>query len=152
MPGAENKKATPVTNFRITFGGLESVSMFREWSGFSSSFSPVEDTVESDAFTPMSSKFPMGSPDWEPIKVERSLDTNMDLYTWFKECNVDGKFEDVRKEGTVELLNHKGEAILKYKIVDAWPAEYTISDFDAAEMSPPATETLTIVHAGLERI
>jgi phage tail-like protein len=148
----DRKFATPLTNFTLTLDGLESVSMFREFSGFSSSFSPVTDTWESDASRPEHAKFPQGVPEWEPISVVRSLDSKMDLWKWFEECHINGNWQDQKKEGTLTLLDHKLKPIMKFKIVDAWPSSYGISDLDYENPNTPATEEMQIIHAGLQRI
>lgn len=152
MPTAEKKKPTPVTNFKLSIAGIGDQKYFREFSGFSSSFNVTEDTIEGEQARPEFYKFPMGAPEWEPISVERSLDTNMALYDWFKKCHIDGNWAEELKEGTLEIYNQKGEAILKYKLVDCWPCAYSVSDFDYGESNTAATERIEIVHAGIERI
>jgi phage tail-like protein len=146
------KHPTPMTNFRLTLGGIQSASMFRQFSGFSSSFSPVTDTWENDAAKPEHAKFPQGAPEWDPISVERSLDKNMDLWKWFEECHINGNWHEQVKEGQLELLNYKGDTVMTFKIMDAWPCEYSISEFDYSQPNTPATERLEIIHGGLERI
>jgi phage tail-like protein len=146
------KHPTPKTNFRLTLGGMEAASMFREFSGFSSSFSPVTDTWENDAAKPEHAKFPQGAPDWDPISVERSLDKNMDLWKWFEACHIKGEWFDQLKEGQLELLNYKGDVVMTFKIKDAWPSEYSISEFDYSQPTTPATERIEIIHGGIERI
>jgi phage tail-like protein len=146
------KHPTPVTNFRLTLDGLESAGMFRSFSGFSSSFSPVTDTWEDEQAKPMHAKFPQGVPEWDPIRVERSLDKNMDLWKWFEDCHTKGEWHDHVKQGQLELLNYKGEVVMTFKIMDAWPSEYSISEFDYSQGTTPATEQLEIVCAGIERI
>jgi phage tail-like protein len=146
------KKATNITHFKLTLGGLETAGFFREFSGFSSTFNPVEDVWDNEQAKPEFAKFPTGAPEWEPITIERSLDKNMDLYKWIDEVLLQGHFEDAKKEGQIELYNIKGEAVMRFKIIDAWPCSYTISDFDYGQATTPATERVELVHAGIERI
>jgi phage tail-like protein len=153
MPATgDRKQPTPVTNFRLTITGIGDQKYFREFSGFSSAFNVTEDTWEGEQAKPEFAKFPMGAAEWEPISVERSLDKNMALWDWFKTCHIEGKWEDQIREGSLEILNQKGEPILKYEIIGCWPCAYSVGDFDYGESSTAATERIEIVHEGIRRI
>jgi phage tail-like protein len=83
------------------------------------------------------------------IELKRGVDVDKGLWEWRKQV-VDGRIRDARANGTIEVIDHKGDPIAVYLIENAWPSKYT-----GAEMSlesGPAFESITIVSERIERI
>ena len=90
-----------------------------------------------------------GNVKWSNIELKRGVDTNMGLWKWRKQV-IDGKLGDARANGTIEVIDDKGDLIAVYSIKNAWPSKYTGAAMSLASGS--AFESITIAHEGIERI
>ena len=77
-------------------------------------------------------------------------------YDYYKEWRKTYYFQEGNKTGslfrrtvTIKLLNEKHEAIITWKLLNAWPAKVQSSDLKA-DANEVAIETMELVHEGLE--
>ena len=70
-----------------------------------------------------------------------------ELYDWHQDV-VRGDVE--RKNGSIVLLDRKGDEVARWNFVRAWPTKWNGPALNA-EGSDIAIETLELAHEGLER-
>jgi len=58
--------------------------------------------------------------------------------------------ENVRKNGSIVLMDETGEEKLRWNFVNGWPTKWTGPSFNATS-NEIAVETLEIVHEGLTK-
>ena len=135
----------PVTNFNfmIEIEGL-AVGHFAEVSGLASTIETIEYREGGDNTTVR--KLP-GKTSFSDIVLKRGTtgDDNT-LYEWHKEV-VNGTIS--RKSGSVVVFDRAGDEVLRYNFFNAWPTEFSPSDFNATS-SETANEGVTLAHEGLE--
>ena len=140
------QRREPTVSFRLKVG--ESDWAFREASGVDSESEVIKvrgiggSGEESERVLP-------GNVKWSNIELKRGIDTNMGLWKWRKQV-IDGKLGDARANGTIEVIDDKGDPIAVYSIKNAWPSKYTGAAMSLATGS--AFESITIAHEGIERI
>ena len=135
---------TPIApySFLVEIDGITRAG-FRECSGLDSSQDPV-DYRETIALSVTSN---LAGPVRSSITFKRGVTADASLWAWRKQA-FDGKIEC--KNGSVVLLNDKGEEISRWNFRDAWPSNWTGPRFSATG-NEVAIETLEIVHGGLEK-
>jgi phage tail-like protein len=138
MPRVEPGELT--FSFRLKVG--QSDWTFREVSGLTSESEVIERREGGRGRETV--RVP-GNVKWSNIELKRGIDTDMALWKWRKQV-IDGKLGDARANGTIEVIDQKGDPIAVYSIKNAWPSKYT-----GAAMSGSAFESITIAHEGIER-
>jgi phage tail-like protein len=83
------------------------------------------------------------------IELKRGVDVDKGLWEWRKQV-IDGDHRDAVVNGTIEVIDHKGDPIAVYSIQNAWPSKYTGAAMGLASGS--AFESITIAHEGIDRI
>lgn len=82
------------------------------------------------------------------ITLKWGMTVDTELYAWHRTV-VEGTVE--RRNGSVVLLDRRGQEVARWDFVRAWPTKYTGPGLNA-EASDIAIETLELVHEGLERV
>lgn len=82
------------------------------------------------------------------IVLKWGLNVDRDLIDWHQKI-VDGDIE--RLDGSIVLLDRRGQEAARWNFVRAWPAKYTGPSL-SAEASEVAIETLELAHEGVRRV
>ncbi|MCB6608864.1 phage tail protein [[Clostridium] symbiosum] len=130
--------------FRLEIDGLEA-GKFSEVSGFDAAVEPIE-YREGDmaAGTPMKVA---GLRKYGTITLKNGVIEGKDVYGWMEKGTA-GEVE--RKTVTVSLLDEMQNVAAVWKITNAWPAKYSVPDFNA-DSCEIAVESLELAHEGLVR-
>jgi phage tail-like protein len=131
-------------NFLVEIDGL-SRGAFQQCSGFDSTIDVTEYREGGSNTTPR--KIP-GLTKHSNITLKWGVTDDMELYKWHKDA-VNGDL--VRKNGSIVLLNRKGEEVARWNFERAFPVKYHGPDLDA-QKSELAIETLELAHEGLTRV
>lgn len=130
-------------NFLVEIDGVTRAA-FQECSGFGSAVDVVEHREGGENTT--SRKLP-GQTKYSNIQLKWGMTDDRDLYDWHRRI-IRGDTE--RKNGSIVLLNRRGEEVARWNFVRAWPARWDGPNFNA-EGSDVAIETLELAHEGVER-
>ena len=106
---------TPTYYFKLTLAGADAAGFFKECSGLSA---PAPD----QKFT--------GEMKWQNITLKRGVDANAELWTWRK-LVIDGMIDDAREDGTIELVDWKGDPVITYSFKRGWPCKYSAPGMNA---------------------
>lgn len=131
-------------NFLVELDGIARAA-FHECSGFDSTIDIVEHREGGENTTLR--KLP-GLTKYSNIVLKRGITDDMMLYDWHRQA-VLGNVE--RKNGSIVLLDRKGEEKARWNFTRAWPSKYDGPDFNA-EGNDVAIETLELAHEGVERV
>ena len=146
--------------FTVEIDGFDRAS-FQKVSGLKTSIEVVDyregnnlDRVEKLA----------GMVTYDTVTLERGLSTDSDFMNWMKKVtNVVGLggagvsnsglkdfgTDSYRQNITINLHNKQGEIVKSYKLMGAFPSEYSIGDFDATS-NDVVISTLVLQHHGIE--
>jgi phage tail-like protein len=80
------------------------------------------------------------------VTLRRSLTTSRDLWDWWETVR-DGTLQ--RRTVLIALLDDAGQPLLRWRLSQAWPAKWELSELDAGK-NEIAIETLELAHEGLE--
>jgi phage tail-like protein len=130
-------------NFLVEIDGLTRAG-FRECSGLDSTQDPVEYREGNDVLTPH--KLP-GLNKYSNISLKWGITDDAEFWDWRKKA-MDGEVE--RKNGSIVLMNDKGEEKLRWNFKEAWPTKWTGPSFNATG-NEVAIEALDIAHEGVEK-
>ena len=131
-------------NFLVEIDGIARAA-FQEASGFDSTIDIIEHREGGENTTMR--KFP-GLTKYSNIVLKWGITDDRELYDWHRRI-VRGDME--RKNGSVVLLNLKGEEVVRWNFVRAWPSKWDGPDLNA-EGTDAAIETLELAHEGVERV
>jgi phage tail-like protein len=129
-------------NFLVEIDGITRAG-FQECSGFDATIDVTEQREGGDNQTVR--KLP-GLTKYSNIQLKWGMTDDDELYDWHRKA-VLGDIE--RKNGSIVLLNRKGEEVKRWNFVRAWPTKWDGPDFNATS-SEVAIESMEIVHEGLE--
>lgn len=129
-------------NFLVEIDGITRAG-FQECSGLDVSQEAVDYREGADKGLHVR-KLP-GMVTYTNITLKRGVTDDTELREWLKN-GVNGEAE--RKNGSVILLNHKGEEKVRWNFTEAWPAKWTGPSFNASDNSV-AVETLELSHEGV---
>jgi len=132
-------------NFHVEIDGI-SRAAFQECSGFDSTVDVIEHREGGENATLR--KLP-GMTKYSNISLKWGMTDDMELYNWHKKISIDGDIE--RKNGSIVVLNKKGDEVARWNFSRAWPTKYDGPDFNA-EGNDVAIETLELAHEGIRRI
>jgi phage tail-like protein len=133
----------PNFNFLVEIDGITRAA-FRECTGFDSTIDVIEYREGGDATTPR--KLP-GQTRHSNIVLKWGLADDTDLYEWHR-ATVRGNVQ--RRNGSIVLLDVRGQERMRWNFVRAWPAKWDGPDFHA-DGKESAIETLELAHEGIER-
>jgi phage tail-like protein len=131
-------------NFLVEIDGL-GLATFQQCSGFDSTIDVIEHREGGWNMTPR--KLP-GMTKYSNISLKWGMTDDRRLYDWHRRA-VEGDIE--RKNGSIVLLNGKGEEVARWDFVQAWPTKWDGPDFNA-EGNDVAIETLELAHEGVARV
>ncbi len=131
-------------NYEVTIDG-KVAGGFSEVSAFDISTDPIEYRE---------GNFPVNTAGKQPglmkygnITLKWGMTASMELYNWMKE--VEGGTIK-RKTVVISLHDDLQKEIAKWTVISAWPAKYTVPDFNATG-NEVAIETLELAHEGVTR-
>jgi phage tail-like protein len=124
------KKAKPASHFRLTLGGKESAGVFREAEG-----------LEHDAEAP---------PVPGTVKLKNGVDENVELRKWFEQAS-EHQADQVRLDGTIEIIDDEGTVTSTYSIRNGWPIKYSGGTMLGDGQESGAVTEIEIEYEGLER-
>jgi len=142
------REPRPASYFRLTLGGKESVSVFKEASGFDSE-SEVITHKSIDANGRPYTRNVVGGLKWSNITLKRGVDESLDIWKWRKDTIEKGA-DASRVDGKIELLDIAGGTIATYQFRQGWPVKYVAATLDASTNNV-ALEELHICHEGFTR-
>jgi phage tail-like protein len=130
-------------NFLVEIDGITRAA-FRECSGLDSSQQAIE---YREGGEPLRTRKIPGLNSYSNITLTRGVTTDAELWDW-RQRAADGRVE--RKNGSIILLDDKGEEKLRWNFSDAWPVKWTGPTFNATG-NDLAVEVLELAHEGLRR-
>lgn len=130
-------------NFLVEIDGITRAA-FQQVSGLDSTIDIVEHR-EGGALTMR--KLP-GMVRYSNIQLQWGIADDTQLYEWHRKA-VLGDVE--RKNGSIVLLNRRGQEVARWNFVRAWPSKYDGPDFNA-EASDVGIEMVELAHEGVERV
>ena len=80
------------------------------------------------------------------VILRRGLTTSRDLWDWWETVR-DGAIQ--RRTVLIALLDDAGQTVLRWRLNQAWPAKWELSELDAGK-NEIAIETLELAHERLE--
>lgn len=131
-------------NFHVEILGISRGS-FHEVSGLDSAVDVIE---HREGGWNQSPRKLAGQTKHSNIVLKWGLNVDRDLIDWHQKI-VDGDIE--RLDGSIVLLDRRGQETARWNFVRAWPAKYTGPSF-SAEASDVAIETLELAHEGVRRV
>lgn len=143
MANAQIKDPYGSYNFLVEIDGITRAA-FQHCTGFDSSVEVIEHREGGENTTPR--KIP-GMTKHSNITLKWGMTDDHELYRWHRRV-TEGHIE--RKNGSILLLNRKGDTVARWHFYRAWPAKWTGPDFNA-EGKDVAIETLELAHEGFER-
>ena len=130
-------------NFLVELDGITRAA-FQEASGFDSTIDVIEHREGGENTT--TRKLP-GMTKYSNIVLKWGLTDDRELYDWHRDA-VLGAIE--RKNGSIVVLNRRGEEVVRWNFIRAWPTKWDGPDFNA-ESADVAVEMLELAHEGVER-
>jgi len=130
-------------NFLVEIDGIARAA-FHEVSGFDSTIDVIEHREGGENTSPR--KLP-GMTKHSNIVLKWGMTDDQDLYRWHRDV-VKGTV--VRRNGSIVLLDRRGQEVARWNFFNAWPAKWDGPDFNA-EGNDVAIETLELAHEGVER-
>jgi phage tail-like protein len=130
-------------NFLIEIDGITRAA-FRECSGLDSS---QQATDYREGGEPLRMRKIPGLNTYSNITLTRGITSDCEFWTW-RQHAADGHVE--RRNGSIILLDEKGEEKIRWNFTDAWPVKWTGPSFNATG-SDVAVEVLELAHEGITR-
>ena len=130
-------------NFLIEIDGIARAA-FQECSGFDSTIDVIEHREGGQNTTLR--KLP-GMTKYSNIILKWGMTDDRELYDWHRRT-IQGDIE--RKNGSIVLLNRKGEEVARWNVFRAWPSKWDGPNLNA-EGNDAAIETLELANEGFER-
>lgn len=92
----------------------------------------------------------------QPITVQiYQQEGDRDLNKWYQDCNKNAggasDWNSNRKGCSIVAYNLQGTEVARWNLENAYPTNYEAGDLEA-ESNENATETITLVHEGFERV
>jgi phage tail-like protein len=131
-------------NFLVELDGITRAA-FHEVSGFDSTIDVIEHREGGQNTTPH--KLP-GATKYGNIVLKWGMTDDQELYRWHRDV-VNGTV--LRRNGSIVLLDRRGQEAARWNFFNAWPAKYDAPDFNA-EGNDVAIETMELAHEGVVRV
>lgn len=131
-------------NFLVEIDGIARAA-FQECSGVDSTVDVIDHREGGENTTLR--KLP-GLTKYSNIVLKRGITDDRELYNWHRRI-VQGDLE--RKNGSIVLLDRRGQEVARWNFVRAWPSKWDGPDL-SAEGNDVAVETLELAHEGVERV
>jgi phage tail-like protein len=130
-------------DFLVEIDGITRAA-FHEASGFESTIDVIEHREGGD--NPTLRKLP-GMTKYSNIQLKWGIADDHDLYDWHNQA-IQGNIQ--RRNGSIVLRNRRGDEVVRWNFVRAWPSKYTAPTFNA-EGNDVAIEMIELAHEGLVR-
>lgn len=130
-------------NFLVEIDGITQAG-FQEVSGLDSTTDPVDYREGND---PNHVRKLPGLNKFSAITLKRGITDSDELWKW-RATVVNGKI--VRKNGSIILLDDRGQEKLRWNFFSAWPSKWTGPSLNATSTAV-AVETLEITHESMEK-
>jgi phage tail-like protein len=131
-------------NFLVEIDGIARAA-FQQVSGFDSTIDIVEHREGGENTTVR--KLPAMTR-YSNLQLRWGITDDLELYDWHRKA-VRGELE--RRNGSIVLLDRRGQETARWNFVRAWPSKYDGPDLNA-ETSDIAIEMLELAHEGVERV
>lgn len=132
-------------NFLLEIDGITR-GAFRECSGLDSTQAPID---YREGGEPLRIRKLSGLNTYSNIALKWGITTDAELWEWRQQVAT-GNIDEGRKNGSIILLNDKGEEKLRWNFVDGWPTKWSGPTFNATA-NEVAIESLEIVHEGITK-
>jgi phage tail-like protein len=142
MPVGARTDPFPAFNFLVEIEGITRAA-FHECTGLESRVAVVE---HREGGRPSVQKLP-GLTSYPNIVLRRGVTVDTELYDWHQEA-ANGNID--RRNGSIVLLDGRGQEQRRWNFFDAWPVAWTGPAFNS-EQSDVAIETLELAHERLEK-
>ena|SRR6266545_1741622 len=130
-------------NFLVELDGITNAG-FQECGGLDVSTDPIDYRDGSD---PLHVRKLPGLNKFSAITLKRGLTDSKDLWDW-RNTVIEGRTE--RKNGSIVLLDEKGQEKLRWNFVNAWPSKWTGPAFNSTGNSV-AIESLELTHEEIKK-
>jgi phage tail-like protein len=144
MATSERKDPYVNFNFLVEIDGITRAA-FHEASGFDATVDVIEHREGGKNTT--TQKVP-GLTKHGNITLKWGVTEDGSLDAWHQQV-IDG--ESARRNGSIIVLNRRGEEVARWNFVSAWPTKMTLPNFNA-EGNDIAIQSLEIAHEGLKRV
>jgi len=131
-------------NFLVEIDGIARAA-FQQVSGFDSTVAVIEHREGGQNTTVR--KLP-GLASFSNLQLRWGMTDDLELYQWHRDA-VRGELR--RRNGSIVLLDRRGQEVARWNFVQAWPSKYDGPDLNA-ETGDIAIEMLELAHEGLERV
>lgn len=131
-------------NFLVEIDGIARAA-FQQVSGFDSTVDVVEHREGGENTTMR--KLP-GMTKYSNLQLRWGITDDLQLYEWHRKA-IAGQLE--RRNGSIVLLDGRGQEVARWNFVRAWPSKYDGPDLNA-ETSDIGIEMLELAHEGVERV
>lgn len=92
---------------------------------------------------------------FSPVTVKVVATNNMDLYTWYEDCNKNegGKsdWSSKRKTASIVVYDQSSSEQARWNLDNCYPTKYEGPKLEA-NSNDVANETITLVHEGIKRV
>lgn len=143
MPVGSRNDPYGVFNFLVEIDGITRAA-FRECSGLDSSQTATD---YREGGEPLRMRKVPGLNTYSNITLTRGITGDGELWDW-RQRAAEGRVE--RRNGSIILLDDKGEEKLRWNFVEAWPVKWTGPSFNATG-NDVAVEVLELAHEGVRR-
>jgi phage tail-like protein len=134
-------------NFIVEIDGITQAG-FQDCSGFGASTDPIEYREGNDnpGRDPITVRKLPGMTKYNNITLKWGLTDSTELYDWYRDIT---KGMDVRKNGSIIVLDTQGQEKVRWNFRNGWPTKWDGPDF-TSKGNDVAIETLEIAHEGIE--
>jgi phage tail-like protein len=135
----------PIRNFKYAME-IDGIQLgFSEVSGYDSKVKEITYREGNEALNNVI-KLP-GLMEYGQITLKRGVDESQVLFNWINET---GSGKITKKTVTLTAMGDDGQPAAVWKVINAWPVSYTVSDFKG-DGNEVVLETLVLTHEGMTR-
>jgi phage tail-like protein len=147
MPTGQRVDPLRNFNFLVEIDGITQAG-FQDCSGFGASTDPIEyrEGNENPGRDPITMRKLPGMTKYNNITLKWGLTDSTELYDWYRDIT---KGMDVRKNGSIIVLDTQGQEKVRWNFRNGWPTKWDGPDF-TSKGNDVAIETLEIAHEGIE--
>ena len=145
------KQPTPRTNFRLTLGGLRVGQHVSGVLGLLELVLPGDGHLGERNGEAAARQVPAGRPRLGPDLSRALARQEHGSLEVVRGLPHQGQLDERAERGPARAAQLQGRRDHGVPIKDAWPSEYSISEFDASQATTPATERIEIIHGGIKR-
>jgi phage tail-like protein len=147
MPTGQRVDPLRNFNFLVEIDGITQAG-FQDCSGFGASTDPIEyrEGNENPGRDPITMRKLPGMTKYNNITLKWGLTDSTELYDWYRDIT---KGMDVRKNGSIIVLDTQGQEKVRWNFKNGWPTKWDGPDL-TSKGNDIAIETLEIAHEGIE--